>query len=276
MFGGAGAGRVGDAVPFFDEVFAPLFVSMADGNVTSSLVGALGGMFGVEGGEGDQVKYPPTSVDLINFGLRLGRSAVEGNLPSDELLSEIAKKTTPAMLSSVLPQDVQIPPFLRDSLQQALDPIAKAQVEAGVQPILDQSLDMLEQIPLLIDEVANGARDFNPEPATIRAAARRAYRARRTLLIQYADDGIDESEQIEKLLREAETVMRNKRPMVSFDVQRTVLKGNHGTPLLAPPLDLASRAEDLLGEETSRKSLSYEGADETAEELIRWLEEGNL
>merc|ERR1740124_997206 len=166
MFGGAGAGRVGDAVPFFDEVFAPLFVSMADGNVTSSLVGALGGMFGVEGGEGDQVKYPPTSVDLINFGLRLGRSAVEGNLPSDELLSEIAKKTTPAMLSSVLPQDVQIPPFLRDSLQQALDPIAKAQGEAGVQPILDQSLDMLEQIPLLIDEVANGARDFNPEPAT--------------------------------------------------------------------------------------------------------------
>ncbi len=197
-------------------------------------------------------------------------------MPSDDLLSDIAKKTTPKPLASVLPQDVQIPSFVRDSVQRALDPIVEAQSEAGITPILDQSLDILEQIPSLIEEVADGARDFNPTPASVKAAARRSYRARRTLVIEYDDDPLDESEELESLLKDAETVMRNKRPMVDFDVQRTILKGGHATPCIAPPLDLASRAEDILGDETAKNNLLYSGADETADELVRWLEEGNL
>ncbi len=102
-----------------------------------------------------------------------------------------------------------------------------AKSNAGIIPLLDQSLDVLEQIPSLIEEVADGARDFNPTPASVKAAAKKTYRARRTLVIEYDDDPLDESEQVEALLREAETVMRNKRPMVDFDVQRTVLKGGH-------------------------------------------------
>jgi hypothetical protein len=157
-----------------------------------------------------------------------------------------------------------------------LDPVKDAKVYAGIIPLLDQSLDVLEQIPSLIEEVAEGARDFNPNPASVKAAARRSYRARRTLVIQYDNDPLDESEEVEALLREAGTVMTNKRPMVDFDVQRTVLKGGHATPCLAPPLDLASRAEDILGEDTAKDSLLYSGADATVDELVRWLEEGNL
>ena len=67
-----------------------------------------------------------------------------------------------------------------------------------------------------------------------------------------------------------------KRPMVNIDLQRRTLQGNHATPLIAPPLDFAIRAEDVLGVESARDRLFYEQADRTVQELVAWLEEGNL
>jgi len=260
--------EVKDAIPFFEEFFAPFFVNLAT-NGTNPLNDLVGG-------SSDGGTYPPSSIELINIGIQLSRKAVQGELPSDDLLSEIAKRTTPKPLAAFLPQEIVVPSLLRDSFQKLLDPFKDAKADAGIIPLLDQSLDVLEQIPSLIEEVADGARDFNPNPASVKATAKTSYRARRTLVIQYDNDPLDESEEVEALLREAETVMRNKRPMVDFDVQRTVLKGGHATPCLAPPLDLASRAEDILGEETAKERLLYSGADATVDELVRWLEEGNL
>jgi hypothetical protein len=42
------------------------------------------------------------------------------------------------------------------------------------------------------------------------------YRARQTLVIKYNNDNIDESDDIVKVLREANTIMRMKRPMVEM------------------------------------------------------------
>lgn len=254
-----------DAVPFFDEVFAPLFASLGT-NATNPLSELVGG-------SSDGNVYPPNSVELLNIGIELTRNAIVGDLPPDDLLSDIVKRTTPKPLMGVLPQDIVIPSLIRETFGKTIEPLKKAQESAGVIPLLDQSLDVLEQIPSLIEEVADGARDFNPTPNSVKAAARRSYRARRTLVVQYDSDPLDESEELETLLKEAETVMRNKRPMVDFDVQRTVLKGGHATPCLAPPLDLATKAEDILGEDTAKNSLLYQGADETVDELVRWLQE---
>jgi hypothetical protein len=124
--------------------------------------------------------------------------------------------------------------------------------------------------------VADGARDFIPPPAQVRAAARRSYRARRTLIIKYTEDPLDESEEIEELLKAARQVIRMKRPMIEIDVQRRDLPGGHAAPLLAPPLDLATRAETILGVEAAKEQLLYTQADQTVEELVRWLEESNL
>ena len=124
--------------------------------------------------------------------------------------------------------------------------------------------------------MAEGARDFVPPPDAVRAAVRKAYRARRTLILEFTDDSIDESGDIEDLLKEAERIIRMKRPMVNIDLQRRTLQGTHVTPLLAPPLDLAARAEDVLGSETAKDALLYEQTDATVEEVIRWLEESNL
>jgi hypothetical protein len=110
----------------------------------------------------------------------------------------------------------------------------------------------------------------------VRSAAGKAYRARRTLILGYEDDPIDESDEVEEVLREALSITRMRRPMVEIDVQRKTLSGGHEVPLVAPPLDVADRAEDLLGPETSQDILGYRNAAATAEDLIRWLEEGNL
>ena len=66
------------------------------------------------------------------------------------------------------------------------------------------------------------------------SAARRAYRCRRTLLLQFDNDNLDDSEILEGYLKEAESVMKMKRPMIAINLERKVLEGNHLTPLLGP------------------------------------------
>jgi hypothetical protein len=110
----------------------------------------------------------------------------------------------------------------------------------------------------------------------VSAATQRSYRARRTLLIKYTEDPLDETDGIYELLQAAGRVIRMKRPMVEIDVQRSNLTGGHAAPLLAPPLDLAARAETLLGPDVAKETFFYTQADETVRDIVRWLEESNL
>lgn len=167
--------------------------------------------------------------------------------------------------------------------------------------LLVQSLDITQQIPKLIDEVEAGARDFVPTPDAMSSAARRAYRCRRTLLLQFENDNLDDSEQLEGYLKEAESVMKMKRPMITIDLKRQVLPGNHLTPLLGPAggEDWGKMLEETLGgvlgflnpggEMAEKKSgdggdsakvvrerLGYEQVERVAEELVVWLDEGSL
>ena len=50
--------------------------------------------------------------------------------------------------------------------------------------------------------MATGARDFSPPPPAVKVAVGKAYRARRTLVLGFKDDGIDESDEIEEILKE--------------------------------------------------------------------------
>ena len=87
------------------------------------------------------------------------------------------------------------------------------------------------------------------------------YRARRTLVVSFTADSLDESGVEEAAgasedsskkggivatLREANTIMRMKRPLVEMEVQGMRLGGNHLTPLLqapmAPPSPLVRRS----------------------------------
>ena len=65
---------------------------------------------------------------------------------------------------------------------------------------------------------------------------------------------------------------RMKRPMVSMGIDKKKLSGNHATPILAPPLVVASRAEEILGND-AREKLLYNQVDNVAKEMATWLEQ---
>jgi len=246
---------VSEAVPFFEEFFAPFFTYVAARNDTSRQSGS----------------------EIIRVGLELATVAARGELPSDPLLSKASRVLAPPGLGSFFSnQNIALPGVLRTAFSTVTGPSTAALSEAGVVPLMTEFLEALQQIPKLIDEVADGARDFVPPPAQVKAAARRSYRARRTLLVQYTEDPLDESDELEELLQAACQVVRMKRPMIDFDVQLRKLPGGHAAPLLAPPLDLAMRAETLLGAETAKERLLYTQSDQTVEELVRWLEDSDL
>lgn len=250
---------VSEAVPFFEDFFAPFFTYVSARNVTDRHSGS----------------------EIILTGLQLAKSAAYGEIPPDGLLSKALKLIVPPGLSegpfAAVP--VMMPGAIREAFNTIAAPYNLAMTEAGILPVVSEVIEALEQIPYLIDEVADGARDFTPQPAQVKMAAQRSYRARRTLLLQYTDDPIDESDKIEEWLKAASQVIRMKRPLMTgptIDVQRRNLPGTHTSPLLAPPLDIAEQLESLLGEESAKERFLYVQADKTVDELIRWLEESNL
>jgi hypothetical protein len=197
-----------------------------------------------------------------------------------------------ALGDGLSPSLISIPKPLRETLTNLLtEPTFDALTNVGITPLLLQSLDITQQIPKLIDEVEEGARDFVPTPDAMSAAARRAYRCRRTLLMQFENDSLDDSEKLESYLREAESVMKMKRPMITIDLQRKVLGGNHATPLLGP----LGGEDDALREVlrslggimppggdvdvdggTTDASSNIIPVETVVDELVAWLDEGSL
>ena len=113
------------------QVFAPLFTAIAAKNSTL-----------------------PSGTDAIKLSLQLARASSKGELPSDELLAEIARFVTPQQLSNLAPDNVEIPSALRDAIETIISPSASALSSAGVLPLFGQVIDTLDQIPLLIEEVS--------------------------------------------------------------------------------------------------------------------------
>jgi len=144
---------------------------------------------------------------------------------------------------------------VREAVEKSLDSYAQSALAPSfvgreVLPLLRQSMEIVDQIPPLLRDVASGVREFTPSPVDTKEVCRRMYRARRTLLLKFENDDLDESEAIEKVLREANTIMRMKRPMVEMDVELRILTGTHITPLtqnfvLDPPEGFPDLLEPL-------------------------------
>lgn len=190
----------------------------------------------------EQQSHDPSAGDNALFAhvSRLLPLPPTGKVPSDEALLQLLQAIptpVPGMLDAILtPSLVSIPAPLRQTLNDVLAaPLYDAlATNTNLPSLLLQSLDITQQVPKLIDEVQQGARDFVPTPAAMSSAARRAYRCRRTLLLEFEDDDLDDSPALEGYLKEAESVMKMKRPMITIDLQRKVVAGNHLTPLLGP------------------------------------------
>jgi hypothetical protein len=140
---------------------------------------------------------------------------------------------------------------------------------------LRTTLGVLDQIPKLFQDLAGGTRQFTPTPTDCRASCRRMYRARRTLLVKFANDPIDESDELAGLINESKEVMRLKRPMVKFDIKLETIAGDHVTPLTQDvfvplkPLD----DWDVAGLKPQARDAFLKTVDGTAQVLLDWLAE---
>jgi Protein of unknown function (DUF1350) len=124
----------------------------------------------------------------------------------------------------------------RTAIDKAIDLFAQSQLAPAfvgneLIPLFRQVIEIGDQVPPLLKIIAQGQREFEPSPADTKEVCRRMYRARRTLLIKFENDALDESEEILKVLKEANTIMRMKRPMVEMEVDLKVMSGTHVTPL---------------------------------------------
>ena len=149
--------------------------------------------------------------------------------------------------------------------------------------MLKQSLAVTDQVPPLIESIATGSREFSPSTEDTREVCRRMYRARRTLIIKFDEDTIDESQGIYQVLQESQNIMRMKRPNIKFDVQLETYSGNHLAPLIQDPIliEPPKEAGDLLDtlnplgktiREVARDNV-LKNVRDVEKSLIRWLDE---
>lgn len=147
---------VSEAVPFFEEIFAPLFTTLS----------AKNGTF-------------PSSTEVLALGLELANVATKGTsamryflrnihkgtvftflcmyvgeLPSDELLNRVARTTALGPLQNLVPDNLMIPGAIRDTFSALTSPSTAALNRAGVLPYANQAVETLQQIPPLIEEVS--------------------------------------------------------------------------------------------------------------------------
>lgn len=133
----------------------------------------------------------------------------------------------------------QFEQFVSSTTLTTSSPSTSTSNQARIASFYRQIEQFIDQIPNLFLQIAAGQEEFAPSFPEVKEVCRRMYRARRTLVIQFKQDTLDDSEDIASTLREANTIMRMKRPMVEMDVQLTQLDGTHLTPLVPQLKDIS-------------------------------------
>ncbi|PKA60231.1 hypothetical protein AXF42_Ash008290 [Apostasia shenzhenica] len=111
-------------------------------------------------------------------------------------------------------------PTLRQGAEMAMK-----QLESLSPPIMKQVLPLIEQLPPLYMDLANGREEFIPKPEETRRLVKSYYGISRNLLIQFKDDMIDETLTLAKILS-SECAISSQ-----LDMSIRSLPGNHGLPL---------------------------------------------
>lgn len=153
---------------------------------------------------------------------------------------------------------------------QSIDSERALQTLAALAPsgVLDAAtveslVSVLDQLDLVLREVEDGADAFTPSPTESRAIISGSYAAAATLLVQFLDDSIDETPEVESLLRQ-----RNN------DVTVLRLPGSHVTPCGGGAADVkigrTFTPADAVGLVLRR--VAEEGTRRLAFQILRWLD----
>ncbi|KAJ6703283.1 hypothetical protein OIU85_029272 [Salix viminalis] len=114
-------------------------------------------------------------------------------------------------------------------------------------PIMKQVLPLVEQLPPLYMDLANGREDFSPKPEETRRLIKSYYGISRNLLIKFKDDAIDETPMLAQVLSSEAAISS------MLDMSIRMLPGDHGLPLQqvfpdVPPAmaDAVNRGSELF------------------------------
>lgn len=123
----------------------------------------------------------PSGTEALNLGLKLAKTATEGKetyikswksqccaahadfdsfffvsgkLPSDELVGEVLSFLQPKGLADgKAPPQISIPEEARQAFEAFSGPSTSTLMSAGLLPLMSNGLEILDQVPLLIEEV---------------------------------------------------------------------------------------------------------------------------
>ncbi len=130
--------------------------------------------------------------------------------------------------------------------------------ETGVYNLTSELSRLLQQVPNLVEETVDLGTEagFVPTRSQLENSVRRGYRARRTLVVKFKNDGIDESDSLVRVLNEAQEVMRMKQQYrTDMEVQMVECEGGHATPIIGDKdkfvKELAEWLEGIEGAVTS-------------------------
>ena len=146
---------------------------------------------------------------------------------------------------------------------------------------MNNTINLLYDYYILLLYCIIGSQEFSPTPIDTKETCRRMYRARKTLLLKFNNDALDESTDIERILREANTIMRMKRPMVEMEVELKIIDGTHITPLtqniLDPPSIIAQNEQimklDILKSVRDSQKVDFlKTVNQVSQEILTFLD----
>jgi len=141
----------------------------------------------------------------------------------------------------------------------------------GLTKVARQSLEIADQVPDLLRELADGAREFDPPPSAVRNLLREHFEADDAIVLQFDQDTIDESDDLYATLRQSKAA--------KLSLKR--LPGTHLTPL-TQDVFLAADAVAALAKDNSLVAALNSGllaprdqwlrqVDNTFTEIDAWL-----
>jgi len=139
-----------------------------------------------------------------DFVKPLASEFADSQLPTTPLVRQgIAAFREQAESALDVVTDFENNPFsaLRAAAPAALRELVDPLVAEGA-TVARQGLELADQVPDLLDEIAGGADEFEPDPTATRQLLRAKFRAEDVLVVQFENDEIDESDDVYAVLRD--------------------------------------------------------------------------
>lgn len=192
-----------------DLVHLPLY---SVGHSNGALLQVLAGSYFEE-------KIPKANV-IISFNNRPATEAV----PYFEQLGPLVSQMTPmAEASPVYPMVKSASEDAWKTLRDVAASLVNYDKEAVA--ILER---FVEQLPSVLDQIAQGTSEFKPAPLENRQLVEQSYNVKQTLLVKFNVDAIDETDILEEALRP-------RIEAIGGRLEKITLFGTHLTPCLQGP-----------------------------------------